>query len=453
MGANIAYSLHRELEAPGLRILATQLEYMATRTEEEPDPSVFFSAQHRALARTAAARSIVLLKNASSTGTPSGKPLLPLAPSTASVALIGRLANAQNTGDRGSSNIRNSDVKTPYDGLKAALPSSTELVLSDSGDIADAVEAAKKAEVAILVVGYTSLDEGECIRPGAGNTIRALFPPPGPDDQAVSDMVSQALFGDEELKSDAHLAKGGDRESLRLLAGDEALIKAVSEVNANTVVVIVTAGPVIMPWRDSVPSILIGWYAGCEGGHALADVLLGNVDASGRLPYSIPQSEEHLPFFDRDATAITYDRWHGQRLLDRDGVQAAFPLGWGLSFTSFTISGPLIVKPDTAAEKIHVTVSVRNNGSRAGRHVVQVYGCQSSDPAFPPRVLVGFQSIEVAAGETVAVDVEASTRPLQKYKNGSWSLVAKQVSLEVGAYAGDETGVRGSVDCASSSKL
>ncbi len=116
---------------------------------------------------------------------------------------------------------------------------------------------------------------------------------------------------------------GGDRLSLRLRPVDADIIRAVAAANPRTVVAIITAGAVITEeWRDDVPAVLLSWYSGSEGGHALADVLLGHVDASGRLPFSVPATEDHLPFFDRNAKAITYDKWFGQRLLDRDGHTA-----------------------------------------------------------------------------------------------------------------------------------
>ena len=82
-------------------------------------------------------------------------------------------------------------------------------------------------------------------------------------------------------------------------------------------------------WRRLVPAVMVMWYAGMEGGHAFADVLSGRHNPSGRLPFSVPTSEDHLPSFDRDATSITYDRFHGQRLLDRLGVEAAYPKASG----------------------------------------------------------------------------------------------------------------------------
>ena len=86
-----------------------------------------------------------------------------------------------------------------------------------------------------------------------------------------------------------------------------------------------------------MPALVMMWYAGMEGGHALAHVLTGEHNPTGRLPFAFPTSEAHLPSFDRDATVVTYDRFHGQRLLDRIGVAAAFPHGFGLSYTTFAI--------------------------------------------------------------------------------------------------------------------
>ena len=107
------------------------------------------------------------------------------------------------------------------------------------------------------------------------------------------------------------------------------------------------------------------WYAGMEGGHALADVLRGAQNPSGRLPFSIPTSEAHLPLFDRDATAITYDHFHGQRLLDRLGVGAAFPHGFGLSYTTYEVRRAE-VRPAEAG-RYAVSVEVANTGA-ARRH-------------------------------------------------------------------------------------
>ena len=133
-------------------------------------------------------------------------------------------------------------------------------------------------------------------------------------------------------------------------------------MNSRTVVAIVAGGAVIIDeWDDTPAAILFSWYSGAEGGRGLADVLLGRADATGRLPFSIPVSENQLPFFDRDATEIRYDKWVGQRLLDRLGVRAAYPLGFGLSYTSFERSELLVsvVGDETLAVSCTVTDTAR----------------------------------------------------------------------------------------------
>jgi beta-glucosidase len=203
------------------------------------------------------------------------------------------------------------------------------------------------------------------------------------------------------------------------------------------VVAVVAAGAVVMEgWREQVPGLVMAWYSGMEGGHALADVLLGRVDASGRLPFSIPTSEEHLPSFDRDATQVTYDRWHGQRLLDRLGVPAAYPLGFGLSYTGWELGAP-----DVRADNgfLDVSVNVRNTGSRDGWHVVQVYGVPEDGDRAGERALLGFAAVQVPSGSTVPVSVRASLRPVSPWDAGRRDVVPPTGALrvEVASHSGD----------------
>jgi beta-glucosidase len=126
---------------------------------------------------------------------------------------------------------------------------------------------------------------------------------------------------------------GGDRKSLTLHTHDEDLLLAVVAANPRTVAVVMCGSAVLMErWREVVPAILILWYPGMEGGHALADVVLGKEKPTGRLPFAIPTSAEHLPPFDPKAKVVEYGPLHGQALLDSMGVEAAFPYGFGLSY-------------------------------------------------------------------------------------------------------------------------
>ncbi len=417
------------------RILRTQLLHYATRDEDAPGGEVVHSPAHRALARTVAQRSMVLLKN----DVVSGTPVLPLsAEGLQSVALIGRLADTANTGDHGSSNVRSPEVITPLQGLREALPgTSITHVADDSPDAAAA--AAKDASVAVIVVGYTAEDEGEYVGAEAlaDPVLASLYPPA--EENPVGKQLMEELEELAEAGTNAvgDIGAGGDRLSLRLRPVDVEIIHAVASVNPRTVVAIVTAGAVLTDeWRSEVPAVLISWYSGAEGGRALADVLLGKVDASGRLPYSIPTSEEHLPFFDRDARTITYDKWFGQRLLDRDRHQAAFPLGFGLSYTTFELADAEV--GEVANELFPVQVTVRNTGPRPGRHVVQVYGRPlDSGPDFPGRVLLGFRSVEVPASEETRIEVIASARPLQRWKGNGFEPASASAAIEAASFAGD----------------
>jgi beta-glucosidase len=243
---------------------------------------------------------------------------------------------------------------------------------------------------------------------------------------------------------------GGDRSSIRLRPLDAEIIRAVHSVCPRTIVAVVTAGAVIMEeWRAHAPGLLLSWYSGAEGGHALADVLLGKCDVSGRLPYSIPTTEEHLPEFDMEAEKVTYDKWHGQRLLDQKGWKAAFPLGFGLSYTSFEIGGLEVETKGADEEEFNVTLTVANTGARAGRYIAQVYGQpKGAGEDFPSRVLLGFAPVNLEKGEKKKVSVSASTRPLKRWVKGrGFEWAGKSVVVEVGGFSGDEKALREEVSC------
>lgn len=422
-----------DVDAAARRILRTHIAFAARDLAPAPGAEVVFSAQHRALSREVAATAAVLLKN----DVVDGSPVLPLrAAEIRSLAVVGRLAAIANTGDAGSSSVRSPQVVTPIDGLRAALPES-KVVLVDSEDPAEAARAAGLADAAVVVVGYTAEDEGEYLdNLFTDPELTALFPPL-PEGMTMDGLLAPP---GGEKDDEAHPiimggAVGGDRRSIRLHDADVATIRAVAAVNKRTIVVLVTAGAVISEeWRSEAAAILVGWYNGSEGGHALADVLLGVHDATGRLPYSIPTDEEHLPFFDIETDHIVYDRWHGQRLLDREGIPAAFPLGWGLSYTTFSMND--LDVGEVAAEVFTASVTVANTGDRPGRHVVQVYA-RTHEADAPERVLVGFAPVALDAGEARRVSITCSLRPLARWVDGRFVLPTEPATIEASAYSGD----------------
>jgi len=401
-----------EVDESVTRTVATVLRFAPVlESSAEMPRSVLASPGHRDLAREAAARSMVLLRNEEVDSTP----VLPLDPaSLSSLAVIGPLADLVNLGDGGSSDVWAPDVVTPWAGLEERLSTSFPHVavhLDDGSDPDQAAEAARKADVAIVVVGYTRDDEGEFIGEMASGDLTHLFP--GPDDPELA-AAFQASIATESLVaapdhvtargSNAMFSTGGDRRSLRLPPAQVALIRAVAAANRRVVVVMVAGSAVVVSeWDEEVPAILLAWYSGMEGGRALADVLTGECDANGRLPFSIPTDESHLVDFDPDATVVTYDEWHGYWHLARQGVEPAYPFGFGLSYTDFHLVDSDVVVVDGTPT---VRATVANPGDRPGRDLVLVFA-QHVDSGRPMR-LVGFSRVAVPAdGEatvTLAID-------------------------------------------------
>ncbi len=147
-------------------------------------------------------------------------------------------------------------------------------------------------------------------------------------------LIPKALVAAARLRrGGAGISGGGDRRSLTLHGDEEVLIRSVAAANDCTIVVLVCGSAILMErWRHSVPAILVLWYPGMEGGHALADILLGHEKPTGRLPFAIPTSADHLPPFDPAASVVDYGELHGQALLDHLGAPAAYPYRFGLTY-------------------------------------------------------------------------------------------------------------------------
>lgn len=389
------------------RVVATVLRFDHVLSATPVSADVIASADHIALARRAAAQSIVLLKNE-----PIGDfPLLPLDSSTAgSIAVIGRLADTVNLGDGGSSDVYSLDNVTILEGLRSTAPSA-DIIHCDGTNRNEVIAAAQSTQTVIVVVGYTMDDEGEFIG-DPGVDLRHLLPPQDDErlvEQFRSESRSAAIRPDHVRgRHGLGFAVGGDRTSLTLRAEDEDLIRTVSSINPRTVVVIQAGSAVVMnTWIASVPAVLQAWYGGQQAGLALADIVVGAVNPSGRLPFTIPIDATHLPHFDREADHIVYDRWHGWWRAEHLGHQPQFPFGHGLSYTTFRMDDPVMV---TNEDGYQVSCTVTNTGRFAGADVVQVYA-RYSDPSTPRR-LVGFQRVQLDPGATATVAIHISSHEL-----------------------------------------
>lgn len=420
-----------------LRLLRQQVRFAQGRNPQAYTPAVVGCAAHRQLAREAAQKSIVLLKNAGD--------LLPLR-GVQRLAVIGKLAEMPNTGDRGSSNTAPEYVVTPLQGLRAALGEGVTLLYDDGSDPVRAAAAAQAADAVICVVGYTSADEGEFIDPAAFAQLAALFPPPAPAEAPIAQAMLQSAAAPGA--GGAGFGVGGDRSLLTLHPADEALILAVAAANPRTVVTVIAGSAVITEaWRDQAAAIVMLWYAGMEGGHALADVLLGRVNPGGKLPMSFPRRAEDLPDFDKNATAITYDLWHGYRKLERDGVAPAFPFGFGLSYTTFALGNlRLAAESVPAGGEIVATVEVTNTGGVAGDEVVQLYvAAPGSAVARAPKELKAFVRVALAPGETRRVTLSVPAAELAYYAAGRWIVEPLAYEVIAARHAGDGEALRARV--------
>ncbi|WP_052848219.1 beta-glucosidase family protein [Streptomyces avicenniae] len=260
-------------------------------------------------------------------------------------------------------------------------------------EVAAAVEAARAADVAVVIVGTN-----------------------------------------EDVESE-----GWDRTTLALPGVQDELVRRVVEANPRTVVVVNAGAPVLLPWAQDVSALLWAWLPGQEAGHALADVLLGRAEATGRLPWTLPARAEDVPVPDavpvdgiveyRDGLDVGYRGW------DRAGLTPAFPFGHGLGWTEWAYES-VTAEADGSA----VTLRVTNTGARAGREVVQVYLEAPQDGvARPLRALAGFASVTAEPGQTVTVTVPIAARAYEVWdvESDAWTTPPGAYRLHVGRSSRD----------------
>lgn len=370
------------------RILTTQFRFACA---EDPLPT--YSADlvacdaHIAVALEAAEKSAVLLEN---DGT------LPFDGSRiARLAVLGRLAAMENTGDNGSSRVRPPYVVTPLEGLRRHL--GADRVLHATEDDLDAARAAvADADAVVVVVGYTAEDEGEFI--------------PGDIALGADGVQADVPDGLATYRRTRPAAIGGDRLDLGLRADQVALIAAAA---GKPVVVVIVAGSAVLVegWRHRANAIVQTFYAGMEGGTALARLLFGEVSPSGKLPFTVARDAADYPFFDRDATEIDYGYWHGYAKFEREGVAPRYPFGHGLSYTRFSYRGP---SARVLGEVVEATVAVSNTGDRAAEEVAFCFVAPPGRAAERPgKMLRGFQRVALAPGETKVVRFRIPTDSLR----------------------------------------
>lgn len=367
------------VEAACRRILRTVYRFACAEDPlSEYGAGLVASEAHARLALESAEKSAVLLENDGA---------LPLRrDGIAKLAVLGRLAAIENTGDTGSSRVRSPYVVTALEGLERYL--GTQVIsTADESDLNHARVVSREADTVVVVVGCTAQEEGEYV-PG-GLTLGA--------DQ------KKAMEEDGELPAELP-AKGGDREHLGLAADQVALIEAAAESGRPVIVVIVGGSAVLVEeWRGKVAAILQTFYSGMEGGTALARLLFGDVSPSGRMPLTVAREPCQYPYFDRDADAIEYGYWHGYAKFEKERLKPRYAFGFGLSYARFSYRA---LTARLVGDRIAATVAVRNDSDMAADEVVQLYvGYPGTVHPRAAKSLKAFARVRLAPGQTRIVDL------------------------------------------------
>lgn len=384
------------------RILTAKLRWLSRPSGDKPDRSVIACDAHRQLAQTSAEQSMVLLQN---------NGVLPWQTSSLTgktIAVLGELAVIPCLGDNGSSRVSPPQVTTFLDGLREHAGADIRVVYSNGSNHTQAANLARHADAVLLVTGYRADDEGE------------------------------NLTSNRKPVENPTVSRGGDRASLHLAAVQEQLITTVCSANANTVVALVAGSAVMMNgWQQQPAAIVFTGYPGMAGGTALAKLLFGTVNPSGKLPFTIPASDEQLPAFDRWSATARYDHFHGYTLCDHLRQEPAFAFGFGLSYTQFAISTPTLdqshyLRDDT----IRINVTVSNTGTHAGAEVIQCYigQCNPAMQPAPVKRLCCFAKVWLAPGEQQTVVLQIPVQQLARYDvaNQQWLVESGEYRAWVG---------------------
>ncbi|KAI8582566.1 hypothetical protein K450DRAFT_227770 [Umbelopsis ramanniana AG] len=287
----------------------------------------------------------------------------------------------------------------PYKGIKARASRTTKFKTSfDDYDLEEAVAVAKAVETPIV---FANADSGEGYITVGNNP--------------------------------------GDRSNLTLWHGGDALIEAVADANPNTIVVLHTVGPVLMPWLSKVKAVINAGLPGQESGNSLADVLFGDVNPSGRLPYTNAKKASDYPAHAVDAAEIDYTEGLliGHRWFDAKNIEPLFPFGFGLSYTKF---GYNALKVKAAGSKVSITATIKNTGKVDGAEIPQLYIGFPKSAGEPPKVLRGFEKVFLKAGHSTKVTFDLDTAKELSIWNSDarkWEVVKGSFTVYVGASSRD----------------
>ncbi len=384
------------------------------------------SPEHLAAARRIAGEGMVLLKNEGG--------VLPIdLGRVKTVAVVGENAIKMMTVGGGSSSLKVRHECTPLEGLRTAASGKAE-VIYERGYVGD------------VTGNYNGVKTGQDLAESRSEA------------QLIADAVAAARKADAVIfvgglnKSDHQDCEGNDRLHYGLPYAQDKVIGALAEANPNLAVVLVSGNAVAMPWIDRVPAVLEAWFAGSEAGNALADVVFGAVNPSGKLPFTFPVRLEdnsahalgEYPGTDKvrynESIFVGY-RWH-----DKEHLKPLFAFGHGLSYTTFAVGNIRADRTSLASDgRIRISADVTNTGDRAGAEIVQLYiGDEQSSLPRPVKELKGFRKIALEPGQMQTVMFEITPEMLQYYddRQGAWVAEPGMFTANVGVASDD---IRGTV--------
>ncbi|MFW6456768.1 MAG: beta-glucosidase H [Planctomycetota bacterium] len=287
-------------------------------------------------------------------------------------------------------------------------------------------------------------------RPGTVRLGFARGDEPEEGSDAGEDLVARAEEADMVLffggLNHQYDTEGCDRQDMKLHGGQDELISTLAAANRKTAVILIAGSPVEMPWAEEVPAIVQMWYAGMEGGNAIARILSGEVNPSGKLPFTFPRKLEDSPAhylgdYQKDLCHYREGVFVGYRWFDERGIEPLFEFGYGLSYTEFEYSDLRIEPTDGPEDGLaRVRVCVTNIGDRVGREALQLYiGDKNCSVPRPERELKGFEKVELKPGQTKEVLFEINRRDLSFFHpvERRWICESGEFEIEVGASSRD----------------
>ena len=379
------------------------------------------SPEHYDAARKIAGEGIVLLKN--------DNDVLPVdLGSVKKIAVIGENAIKMMTVGGGSSSLKAQHECIPMEGILAAVGDKAEVVY-ERGYVGD------------VTGNYNGVATGQDLSESRSEA------------QLIEDAVKLAKEADVVLffgglnKASHQDCEDSDRFGLELPYAQDKVIEAISKVNDNLAVIIVSGNAVAMPWVDNVNAILEAWYSGSQAGHAIADVIFGKVNPSGKLPFTFPVELDDLGAhaagaYDRRDLSVEYKEglYVGYRWADKYDVEPLFAFGHGLSYTDFTYGDAKAKASVKSGANVKVSIDVTNSGKVAGKEVVQLYiGDEEAYLDRPVKELKGFRKVHLEPGETKTVEFVIEPDMLKFFDDAKheWVLEKGKFTAYVGSSSQD----------------